>query len=436
MSENRTRINNTPEPEETEIFYTPPVSQQTNTSKKSNKNKLPAYRIAINVSASVLCAAVAFIGVSMIVMFSYFHRINYQNINVESGPIVNYTIPDASGTENNDEGLKSTYSGALLNDPMVLNVMLFGEDTREGSSAGNSDTMIIMSIDTRHKKIKMLSLLRDTYVYIPGYGENRLNAAYTLGGAALSVDTVQRNYGIKIDRYAVVDFGSFKNIINTLGGIDVEMTSEEVDYINWQTWINKQPEYKNADYSIKESVRARLRRVWLSSVPEEDKPINKNTLSFTEKEEGRDPTALVHLDGRQSLWHARNRGENGICSGNDYTRTDRQRQVINIIIKKLKSAGMNTALSVIYEIGPLVTTNIRTSEITSLSKDISTYLSYDIVSKSAPLADEIGTVYSFSGGSRPIYIGGYEASVILINNWNTFRADTARFIFEEQLTRN
>lgn len=435
----------------TEVYYVrnenTPGGQTTTNSRKTKKQtpetisgsapekvKLRKRRVAINVIASVLGALMIIVGSGCLVMYTYFHRINYKEITVSSGNSTQNSgvkHNDTSGSDNED--VVVPYSGELLNDPMVLNIMLFGEDTRaDAEQAGNSDTMVIFSIDTRHKKMKMLSLMRDTYVDIPGYGENRLNAAYTYGGAGLTVAAIQKNYGIKIDRYAVVDFASFKQIINVLGGIDVQLTSEEVDYINWQVWINDQDEYKNADPYYKEDVRANLRYVWMTTVAEEDKPINKNKLTFKEDSEGV-ARAKVRLNGRQALWHARNRGEEDICSGDDFTRTKRQREVINIIINQLRKSDLPTIMSVIYEIGPMITTNIKTSEITALASEITTYLGYEVVSEAAPNVNTLGSLFYFSSDEHPVYINGYLSSVILIRDWDKFRQSVAEFIYEEQV---
>ena len=380
-----------------------------NKSKKDKSSKLPRYRLVINIIASVLSVLFVVAGVGLIVAYTYFHRINYQDIPKESSEQASKTsYINSEAAESNPTGEVNTYDGELLNDPMVLNIMLFGEDTRKGSTTGNSDTMMIFSIDTRHKKLKLLSLMRDTYVDIPGYGENRLNSAYAYGGAALTVSTVQKNYGIKIDRYAVVDFNSFKKIIDTLGGIDVELTSEEIDYINWQSWTNHQVDTRDE--------------------------LDVNSYYFYENDEG-NSVAMVHLNGRQALWHARNRGQDGICSGDDYVRTQRQRQVINVIIDDLKKADIATVMSIIYEIGPMITTNVKTSEITSLASNITTYLQYDLESRSAPMRDEFGTVYYFSDDNHPVYINGAMASVILIYDWDAFRQEIAEFIYEEQVAK-
>lgn len=411
------------------VFYQPKskVSSASYPSGGSTKRKLSKKRVLLNTLVSVLGGLLILGGCACIVLYTYFHRINYREITVADDT---KTASSPLKPSDSDTPIQP-YQGELLNDPMVLNIMLFGEDTRSGMATGNSDTMVLLSVDTRHRKMKMLSFMRDTYVDIPGYGENRINAAYTIGGAALTVSTIQKNYGIKIDRYAVVDFSSFKKIIDVLGGLDVELTAEEVDYINWQYWINRQSEYTEAQGDYKEYIRSQLKYNWYY-LPEEEKPINKNTLTF--KDNGEDePTATVHLNGSQTLWHARNRGEDGICSGDDFTRTTRQRNVISLMLGNLKKCDIGTLLSIIYEIGPLITTNVKTSEITDLAADIPTYLKYPIVSQSAPAVNTLESTFYFSGENHPIYINGVYSSVILIADWNQFRQQIAEFIYEEQV---
>ena len=406
----------------------PPKKAAPKKTVSKRKRKLSGKHKAINTVVIILSIIMILAGSGFLVAYTYFHRINYQAIDTEHEASSVIPIKPADKTK------IDPYQGTLLDAPDVLNVMLFGEDRRSGSDVGNSDTMVLFSIDTRHRKMKMLSFLRDTYVDIPGYESNRINASYTLGGASLAVSTIQKNYGIKIDRYAVVDFKSFRQIIDTLGGIDIDLTSDEIDYINWQSWINQQDEYKNAEGDYKEYVRESLKYVWQTSVPENMKPINKNGIKFTVKKSGEEPVAKVHLNGKEALWHARNRGEDGICAGSDFTRTERQRNVLGVIINDLKKADIPTVMSVIYEIGPLITTNLKTSEITSLASNISTYLTYDIVSESAPLLSELGLTYSFSDPyENPVYIGGALSSVIVINDWNDFRKSIAEFIYEEQV---
>ncbi len=356
-------------------------------------NALSKKHIIFNVISIILSIVLILSGSFCIVAYSYFSRINYMEIDDED------TGVHHTGGYINDDRVHA-YSGELLNDPMILNIMLFGADTRKGQVSGQSDTMILFSIDTRHKKLKMLSLMRDTYVEIPDYENNKINASFFYGGASLAVQTVQRNYGIKIDRYAVVDFKSFRNIIDTLGGIDIELREEEIDYINWQCWVNGQVDTRDE--------------------------MDINQFIFYENDEG-DMVANVHLNGRQALWHARNRGQEGICSGDDYTRTLRQRNVMGILINKLKRSNFSTIMSIIYDIGPMITTNLKTSEITKLAANATNYLKYDIVAKSAPEYSSFGVDFYYDN----LWINGYGLECIVIYDWDSFRRKVADFVFED-----
>ena len=106
----------------------------------------------------------------------------------------------------------------------------------------------------------------------------------------------------------MVDFESFTAIIDAMGGIDLPLTAEEIDYINWQCWRNKQVETRNE--------------------------LDIDSYQFESSENGE--TAMVHLNGRQALWYARDRDS----AGSDFDRTSRQRTVINTVFSKLKSSGV------------------------------------------------------------------------------------------------
>ncbi|HCA05042.1 MAG TPA: hypothetical protein DEO32_03985 [Ruminococcaceae bacterium] len=240
----------------------------------------------------------------------------------------------------------------LLQDSKVLNVMLFGEDNKHDDKYGRTDTMILLSVDNTHKKLKLTSFQRDTYVYIPGHGYDKINASYTLGGAKLSIQTIESNFGVKIDRYAIVNFDSFKNIINTLGGIEMEVTADEIEYINYQMYKNEQTTDRN---KIK------------------DKP------------------GKVLLDGQEALWYARNRGltkgEDGNeigLDGDDWDRTSRQRKLLETLVNRFKTADIGQIVSIVNQVGPMVTTNLKKDEITALVANSLTYLNYKVIQNYVP----------------------------------------------------
>lgn len=286
---------------------------------------------------------------------------------------------------------------SLLSSDNVLNILLFGQDSPASEEDhGRSDTTILLSIDNVHKKLKLTSFQRDTYVSIPGHGENKINSAFTLGGERLSIDTIETNFGIKVDKYATVDFSSFRQVIEALGGVDIELTLEEIKYINAQIDVNDQTDVTN----------------------------------FLEYDESKEKQ-MVHLDGYQALWYARDRGEESLggnpeysFSGDDWDRTSRQRNLIQTIIKSLREdASLTELVSIANKIGPLVTTNLKKNDITFLVSNMMTYIKYDMEELSLPTEDKWG--YGMTPDNQ---------SVIMINDWDGVRNDVARFIYEDSVS--
>lgn len=329
-------------------------------------------------------------GSGLLYYFSLLNSLNYKDLSdYVNNNSTNETFPDLVG----DKSQLSLSGGELLQDSKVLNVMLFGEDNTNGDKNGLSDTMIMMTIDNRHKKLKLTSFQRDTYVYIPEYGYNRMNASYTLGGAGLTIKTIESNFGIKVDRYAVVDFNSFIKIIDTLGGIDLELTQDEIDYINYQLYKNKQS----------------------------DTPTDIT-----------DSPGIVHITGQQALWYARNRGldirEEAIgIDGDDWDRTSRQRKLIQKLFTDMKSADLTKIVSIVSSVGPLVTTNLKKDEITALVSHSLTYLKYDVEQYNIPSE---GMWYY----DDKTIINSKETSTIKFLDLNAQRIAFAEFIYEELIS--
>lgn len=288
-----------------------------------------------------------------------------------------------------DDSHLSLTDGELLEDSKVLNIMLFGEDSAGGAEFGRSDSMIMVSIDNRHKKLKLTSFQRDTYVYIPGYGDNKLNASYSYGGPKLAIQTIEANFGIKVDRYAVVDYASFIDIIDILGGIEMEISQDEIDYINYQLYKNNQ-----------------------SDTP--------TTIT--------DEPGNVLLTGQQALWYARDRGlsksEEAIgIDGDDWDRTERQRKLIETMFSDMKSADLTQIVSIVGAVGPLVTTNLKKDEITALVTRSLTYLSYEVEQYTVPCE---GMWYY--DDNTPA------GSAIVISDLEQQRYDFAAFVYEDLIT--
>ena len=333
-------------------------------------------------------------GSGLIYYYTVLNSMNFVDISEPANKPDNTGATTATIGELSGSGTQLTVGdGQLLQDSKVLNVMLFGEDNKGEDDHGRTDTMILMSVDNRHKKLKLTSFQRDTYVYIPGYGNDKINAAYTIGGPKLTIQTIEANFGIKIDRYAVVDFDSFIKIIDTLGGIDMEVTKDEIEYINYQMYKNGQAEE------------------W-------------STI--------KDPAGVVHLNGQEALWYARDRGltigedgnEIGI-SGNDWDRTDRQRKLLTKMISDMKGAGLSEIIEIVNEVGPKITTNLKKEEIMGLVSNALTYIKYDVIPNYIP---NQGLWYYNSPEDETWNIAG---SCIMISDMDAQRDLLAKFVYED-----
>ncbi len=243
-----------------------------------------------------------------------------------------------------------TPTDILADEPMkeegVTNILLIGNDSRVNGEDGRSDAMILVSISNKTKTIYMTSLLRDIYVEIPGHEGNRLNAAYAFGGPELLLETIKQNFDIEVNRYVQVNFQAFANLIDAVGGVDLELTNDEVQLVN--AYLN--------EYNLLEN-----------------RPIDTDYLPA-------DASGLLHLNGPQALAYSRNR-----YIGSDFGRTERQRKILEAVIRQLPSCVLTNLNDLIEGILPNLTTNISKAECYTLSLEVPRVLTYDIVQASIPL---------------------------------------------------
>ena len=168
----------------------------------------------------------------------------------------------------------------------IINILLIGQDRRPGEGRQRSDSMILCSFNVARGTISMVSFLRDTYVYIPGYGSEKLNAAYAHGGFSCLNETLAVNFGVYVDANAEVDFSRFQQVIDLLGGVSINLTQKEADYMNKNTgWgLTAGVNYLNGEKALAysrirkidmDAVRAQRQRTVLMALIEKYK--NKNT---------------------------------------------------------------------------------------------------------------------------------------------------------------
>ena len=240
---------------------------------------------------------------------------------------------------------EQSVSNGALKENGVTNILLIGSDSRTDGDEGRSDAMILLSISKNTKTIQMISLLRDMYVEIPGHDGNRLNAAYAFGGPELLMETVSLNLGIEVHHYVVVNFQAFANLVDAVGGVELDLTNEEVQWVN--AYLN--------EYNL-------LR----------DMPIDTDYLDTS-------ASGTMLLNGPQALAFSRNR-----YIGTDFGRTERQRKVLAAVIKKLPFAAITNLNGLVDGLFPNLTTNLTKSECLLLSLDAGKLVTYDLVQSSVP----------------------------------------------------
>lgn len=227
----------------------------------------------------------------------------------------------------------------------TYNLLLIGVDRRDTSWSGNSDVMMLLTLNHDKKTIYMTSFLRDLYADIPEVGVRKLNASCAYGGAELCVETIRSNYGVEIDNYAMVDFYAMIDIVDALGGIDLEVSEDEVRVANG--YILDMCNSRKVDYGPHELVGS----------------------------------GMLHLDGYQAVGYARNR-----YTGNtyDFGRTERQRKVLIAIFDKVKNGSISSLNDAAQSVLPYVTHDIDESTVLSLIAEIPKCLSYEIVEQHIP----------------------------------------------------
>ena len=210
----------------------------------------------------------------------------------------------------------------------VINIALFGLDQRDVTANGRSDSIMVLSIDKAHKKIKVFSIMRDSYVYIDGRGDDKITHAYYFGGPQLAIKTINENFGLNIRDFVTVNFFGLEKIIDALGGIEIDVKEKEIPVIN--SYIDE-----------------------ISQI--EGKPAQHITKAGKQ-----------NLNGIQAVAYSRNR-----YTGNgDYERTERQRRVLDALMNKIMAQGPTKYPGLVSELLPYVNTSLSNMEIVNLGLDV------------------------------------------------------------------
>jgi len=206
------------------------------------------------------------------------------------------------------------------NNKDIINILLLGRDARNAKvEYGRTDTMIILSYNQKTKEVKMVSLLRDMLVPIEGHDYNRINTAYAFGGIGLCINTINTIFQLDIQDYVTIDFEGLKSVIDSIGGIDLELTADEV-------------------YMYRE-----------------EGLMDKNAKA-----------GVHHLNGAFALRHARNR-----ALGSDFERTRRQRDILMAVFDKVTSSlTLSEVTNLVSSTLKMVNTNLSAKTLVSLATDV------------------------------------------------------------------
>lgn len=220
------------------------------------------------------------------------------------------------------------------------NIALFGVDSREGQLDGGtqSDCIMIASISNETNEVKLVSVYRDTLLQQADGTYEKANSAYNTGGPQDAVSLLNRNFDLDIQNYVSVDFAALVEAIDLLGGIDLDMTAEEVKYCN--------------QYAFETAV------------------VSGKSYEVMEEKDG-----VQHVDGVHAVGYARIR----YTDGNDFKRAERQREVLQLVVQKAQQADLGTLNKIVDTVFPMISTSLTLQDMLGFAAHV---LDYKIVETS------------------------------------------------------
>lgn len=309
---------------------------------KGKKRHSRPVRIVVTVLSTLLSLAAVLIIGAGIYLWVMFGRVDYEGLDIgdeDTGDSSSVSVFDPLAYD------RDTVAELPLmgNTDDVTNILLIGIDS--DTYSGRADTNIVLSINTRTKTVKMASLLRDTWVTIPGLDEDadgwddedRLNAAYANGGYALHAKMIEQNFRLKIDKYIAVNFEAFPKVIDALGGVDVPCRGEEAERV---PAAGSKIRYGGSGY------------------------IPAGTTDGT-----------YHFDGFQALQYARIRY---LDADGDFSRTARQRKLMSLILDGARDMNIFQLNDVLYESLGEVRTNMSRTQFMGFTLNAMKYSKYKV----------------------------------------------------------
>lgn len=293
--------------------------------KKTTKRQPDAPRILL----IILCVFLAIVLVALILVAVAQRYLDLINKNVNDAPMSSEEyeqwlgeqteMPTGQGETIPPEEITWTEPSVEQSEE-VINILLIGQDRREGQGRQRSDAMILCTINPKTKTMTLTSFMRDLYVQIPGYNPNKMNACYQIGGMSLLADCVEANFGVAVDGCVEVDFSGFTDLVDLVGGVDIELNQAEADYLNRRG---------NWDYNNDSA----------------------GTWNLTE--------GVNRLTGEQAFAYSRIR----YVGNGDFERTERQRKVIMALVDQSRELSISELNNLLESALPLLTTDLTNLEI-------------------------------------------------------------------------
>lgn len=358
-----------------------PYAGERNNQRKAPKRKKTGMNMKVVFGIS-LCVVLGVVFISGGLIYKMGHDL-YSNVNFVADEEVKTleTLPEhvveqmAEEATEADDGLKgvkvtaeeldsihdrmSSLAGrAAVSDDNIYNVLLVGVDRQDRTWNGNSDSMMLVSINKSADRVTVVSLMRDTYVDIPEIGYQKLNAAYAYGAGPLLCQTVSDTYKVKVDRYAAVDFWDLVDIIDIIGGVSLEISAAEANVVNG----------------------------YILDMCERQLDIDPSGHMLPE--EG----GYIYCDGVQAVAYARNR----FVGNSDYQRTERQRYLIQQLVAEVRQMSVAQMTEKMQAILAHVTMNIPETEIWSMLPELPDMLNYTFETDRIPY-DDLYDVISVNG---------------------------------------
>lgn len=297
-------------------------------------------------------------------------------------------------------------------DTSIKNIALFGLDARNSEFEGQSDVNMILTVDNRHGAIKMTSLLRDSLVNIEGESFSRehvdwntkLNAAYTTGGPQLAIRTLNQNFGLRIEDYVTINFVNMAAIVDAFGGVEMEVTADEIDEINLNLT------------NLSREVESQKSRDQANGVYEEQ---NYPNIVESDYMYATADVATYLLNGNQAVSYGRIRN-----IGDDFGRVERQQKVLTGLIHRVKRLSVTDYPTLVKKLMPYCETNLELDDILGMLPILATDMTIKTISVPDPnyetdLQDiEYDLVYDLTQASKRISAFIFEEGSPYWNEYN------------------